>query len=312
MATRTHQDGRPTTDAPGPGDPATGGEAPADLIHGPVPVPPAAPRDPVAELRFLHEILRLATTARTWEELLETVVDGTRDALHASVSSLYLLDRDGERLTLAATNGLDRHHIGRAVVPIGRGHHRPRRRQPAAHRDPRRPRGRPVPVGPRPRPAPLRGVDAVGAVDLARPGRRRPQRPDRGPSRVHDRRRGAAVRDRGPSGRDRREGAAAARGRGAGRPAHGPRPGALGADRARHPRAAHATRRRPRLHGPARGGARARRPLVTRPRAASDPRGLARGNARAGGAAGPAGGLDPRIGPGGARPAGRPPDARPP
>ena len=37
----------------------------------------------------------------TWDELLETVVDGTRDALHADVSSLYLLDRDGAYLTLA-------------------------------------------------------------------------------------------------------------------------------------------------------------------------------------------------------------------
>jgi signal transduction histidine kinase len=77
--------------------------------------------DPVAQLRFLHEILRLVTTARTWEELLETVVDGTRDALGASVSSLYLLDRDGTQLTLAATNGLDRHQIGRARVPFGEG-----------------------------------------------------------------------------------------------------------------------------------------------------------------------------------------------
>jgi signal transduction histidine kinase len=85
--------------------------------------PFAAPAsdDPVAQLRFLHEILRVATTARTWEELLETVVDGTRDALQASVSSLYLLDRDGNHLTLAATNGLDRHHIGRVSVPFGEG-----------------------------------------------------------------------------------------------------------------------------------------------------------------------------------------------
>jgi len=82
---------------------------------------PAHDRDPVAELRFLHELLRLVTTARTWEELLETVVDGTRDSLGASVSSLYLLDRDGSRLTLAATNGLDRYQIGRAVVPYGEG-----------------------------------------------------------------------------------------------------------------------------------------------------------------------------------------------
>ena len=66
-------------------------------------------------------IARLATTARTWDELLETVVDETRDALHADVSSLYLLDRDGAYLTLAATNGLDRFQIGRARVPFGEG-----------------------------------------------------------------------------------------------------------------------------------------------------------------------------------------------
>ena len=78
-------------------------------------------QDQLDQLGFLHQVLRLATTARTWDELLETVVDGTRDALHADVSSLYLLDRDGAYLTLAATNGLDRFQIGRARVPFGEG-----------------------------------------------------------------------------------------------------------------------------------------------------------------------------------------------
>jgi signal transduction histidine kinase len=73
------------------------------------------------QLRFLHQVARLATTARTRDELLETVVDGTRDELHADVSSLYLLDRDGAYLTLGATNGLDRYQIGRARVPFGEG-----------------------------------------------------------------------------------------------------------------------------------------------------------------------------------------------
>ena len=73
------------------------------------------------QLRFLHRVAKLATTAQTWDELLETVVDETRDALHADVSSLYLLDRDGAQLTLAATNGLDRYQIGRAKVPFGEG-----------------------------------------------------------------------------------------------------------------------------------------------------------------------------------------------
>jgi signal transduction histidine kinase len=82
--------------------------------------PQRAP-DQLDQLRFLHEVARLATTARTWDELLETVVDRTRDVLHADVSSLYLLDRDGAYLTLAATNGLDRFQIGRARVPFGEG-----------------------------------------------------------------------------------------------------------------------------------------------------------------------------------------------
>ena len=77
--------------------------------------------DQLEQLRFLHEVARLATTARTWDELLETVVDRTRDVLHADVSSLYLLDRDGAYLTLAATNGLDHYQIGRARVPFAEG-----------------------------------------------------------------------------------------------------------------------------------------------------------------------------------------------
>jgi signal transduction histidine kinase len=82
---------------------------------------PISGAEQLDQLRFLHRVARLATTAQTWDELLETVVDETRDALHADVSSLYLLDRDGAYLTLAATNGLDRFQIGRARVPFGEG-----------------------------------------------------------------------------------------------------------------------------------------------------------------------------------------------
>jgi signal transduction histidine kinase len=105
-------------DAPVAASPARAGDAAGRPNGG---RPTGRPQDAIAELRFLHRLLGLATTAQTWEELLETVVDGTRDALAASVSSLYLLDRDGTRLTLAATNGLDRFQIGRAVVPFGEG-----------------------------------------------------------------------------------------------------------------------------------------------------------------------------------------------
>jgi signal transduction histidine kinase len=82
---------------------------------------PTSGADQLQQLRFLHDIAKLATTARTWDELLETVVDRTRDVLHADVASLYLLDRDGAYLTLAVTNGLDRFQIGRARVPFGEG-----------------------------------------------------------------------------------------------------------------------------------------------------------------------------------------------
>src|SRR5918994_5651516 len=81
----------------------------------------AGSAEQLEQLRFLHRVARLATTARTWDDLLGIVVDETRDALHADVSSLYLLDRDGAYLTLAATNGLDRFQIGRARVPYGEG-----------------------------------------------------------------------------------------------------------------------------------------------------------------------------------------------
>ena len=82
---------------------------------------PTQDTEQLEQLQFLHRVARLATTARTWDELLGTVVDETRDVLRASVSSLYLLDRDGVNLTLAATNGLDRFQIGRAKVPFGEG-----------------------------------------------------------------------------------------------------------------------------------------------------------------------------------------------
>ena len=41
--------------------------------------------------------------------------------MSAEVCSLYLVDRDGAGLTLAATNGVDREHIGVARLDIGQG-----------------------------------------------------------------------------------------------------------------------------------------------------------------------------------------------
>ena len=73
------------------------------------------------QLAFLHEFAQLATQARDWDELMRTLVDRTTVALGVEVCSFYLLDRDGERLTLAATNGLDREQVGQVSLAVGEG-----------------------------------------------------------------------------------------------------------------------------------------------------------------------------------------------
>jgi len=78
----------------------------------------AADRD---ELAALREIVQLGTTAPTWDELMQLIVDRSTVAMGAEVCSLYLVDRDRAGLTLAATNGVDRQHVGVARLDIGQG-----------------------------------------------------------------------------------------------------------------------------------------------------------------------------------------------
>ncbi len=73
------------------------------------------------ELSFLHEIAQLATQARDWDELMRAIVDGTTTALGVEVCSFYLADTEQPRLTLAATNGLDRGQVGRVSLAFGQG-----------------------------------------------------------------------------------------------------------------------------------------------------------------------------------------------
>ena len=75
----------------------------------------------LAELTFLEEVARLAGSTRTWDELMRTVIDRATAAADAEVCSVYLVDRDGSGVTLAATNGLDRDQIGVARLPMGVG-----------------------------------------------------------------------------------------------------------------------------------------------------------------------------------------------
>jgi signal transduction histidine kinase len=82
---------------------------------------PAAAGTDAAELGALREIVQLAAGAQTWDELMQLIVDRSTVAMDAEVCSLYLVDRDGAGLTLAATNGVDREHIGVARLDIGQG-----------------------------------------------------------------------------------------------------------------------------------------------------------------------------------------------
>src|SRR3712207_3382008 len=75
----------------------------------------------VRELAFLHEIAQLATSARDWDELMRNIVDGTTAAMSVEVCSFYLADTERTRLTLAATNGLDRSQVGRVSLGWGEG-----------------------------------------------------------------------------------------------------------------------------------------------------------------------------------------------
>jgi signal transduction histidine kinase len=75
----------------------------------------------LAELEFLAEVARLVGSARTWDELMGTIVDRATAAAQAEVCSLYLMDRDGTGVTLAATEGLDPESIGVARLPLGVG-----------------------------------------------------------------------------------------------------------------------------------------------------------------------------------------------
>lgn len=84
--------------------------------------PPSRPEERrLHELAFLHEIARLATLARDWDELMRTIVDRTTAAMDVQVCSFYLADHDRTRLTLAATNGLDRTQVGRVSLAMGEG-----------------------------------------------------------------------------------------------------------------------------------------------------------------------------------------------
>jgi K+-sensing histidine kinase KdpD len=86
-----------------------------------VTIEPTPTEGRLRELAFLHDIARLATQARDWDELMHSIVDGTTVAMGVEVCSFYLADHEHTRLTLAATNGLDRAQVGKVSLAFGQG-----------------------------------------------------------------------------------------------------------------------------------------------------------------------------------------------
>ena len=80
----------------------------------------AAREEAAWAVRWLRRDFSVAL-ARDWDELMRTIVDGTTAALGVEVCSFYLADRERMRLTLAATNGLDRSQVGRVSLAWGQG-----------------------------------------------------------------------------------------------------------------------------------------------------------------------------------------------
>ena len=75
----------------------------------------------LSELSFLREIAQLTSSTRDWDEMLRIVIDRTTDAMHAEVSSLYLVERREGLLRLVASNGLNPRAIGKATLRLGEG-----------------------------------------------------------------------------------------------------------------------------------------------------------------------------------------------
>jgi signal transduction histidine kinase len=73
------------------------------------------------DLELVHDLARLATLARDWDELMHTIIERTGVALGVEGVSFYLLDPATQRLTLAATNGLDPFHVGKVSLAVGEG-----------------------------------------------------------------------------------------------------------------------------------------------------------------------------------------------
>lgn len=72
-------------------------------------------------LDILEDISTLISHSHDLQETLESIVATVSDRMQTEVCSIYILDRDKNRLTLRATMGLDPESVGKVSMGIGEG-----------------------------------------------------------------------------------------------------------------------------------------------------------------------------------------------
>ncbi|TMA31162.1 MAG: GAF domain-containing protein, partial [Deltaproteobacteria bacterium] len=70
---------------------------------------------------LLADVAEIVARSHDLHETLGNVVDLVSKRLDADACSIYLVEADLTRLTLSATNGLNREAIGRVQLPLGEG-----------------------------------------------------------------------------------------------------------------------------------------------------------------------------------------------
>ena len=75
----------------------------------------------VPHLRILENISTLISHSHDLQETLKSIVTIVRERMETEVCSLYILERDKQRLTLRATMGLDQESVGRVSMGIDEG-----------------------------------------------------------------------------------------------------------------------------------------------------------------------------------------------
>jgi GAF domain-containing protein len=78
-------------------------------------------RQRIAELDGLHRIISAANSSRSLSASLQTVAETVSDVMNTDVCSIFLFERDENRLYLRATKGLNRGAIGEMSMILGQG-----------------------------------------------------------------------------------------------------------------------------------------------------------------------------------------------